>query len=287
MSAGQPFVVNTIYVAGDDDVKPSGRLRALAVVTLIVSLAWLYVTWVPMYQWSQKALMFGELNIASGMMNAHKSPPAQKTSKANVKRSDSKASKKGASRKKARAKKAEARRIQEERLEAAKQRRDKAKSAQVVLAATAYGWLAVLSLAAFVLATASCAGLSSKRLPRTIGRYLLPVSIVICGAIVWYVWKKYEWYETLLPNWVRPTIVGLGVAVFGSIGFLLNRHGRRMHQLAGVTVVASALLSVAALWIAVHWGQMPSDQINTTLYAKVFLVQSAYGWFLLLAVRFS
>ncbi len=292
----QQFVINTIYVAGDDDVRPGGRLRALALVTILVSLVWLYITWGSLYQWSQKTLMFGELNIAGGMMGLTPVPAAagnQKQDDATSKSrgQDDKAKspppKKRETRAEVRARRAEFKRKQTEKREAAKLRKKEAQEAHVVLAATAYGWLALLSLTAFVLSSAGCAGLSSKGFLRRTGAIVLPLSIVAGAAVVWYVWKKYEWYESILPDWVRPTLVGLGFAASASIGFMLNRHGRGMHQSAGVVVIVSALLSMASVWTAVHWGQMPGDQINAVFYTKIFLVQSAYGWLMLLAVRFT
>ncbi|GJM26136.1 MAG: hypothetical protein DHS20C16_25510 [Phycisphaerae bacterium] len=279
MDTGQQFVINTIYVAGDDDVRPSGRLRAVAVITVLVSFAWLFVTWGPMYRWTQKTLMFGELNIVSGMMKVNDSEPTPAKSKTK--------SRKKESREERAERRAETRRMQAEKKERASQRAKDAKDAQVVLAATAYGWLIVSTLAGFGLTIAGCAGLSSRGVLRRLGMVLLPVSIIACAAIGWYVWKKYSWYETLLPEWVKPLSIGLGMAAFGSIGFMLNRHGRGMHSLAGLGVIVSALLSMAAIWIAVRWGQMPSDPVNAMLYTKIFVVQSAYGWLLLLAVRFT
>ncbi|NOX57499.1 MAG: hypothetical protein GXP29_01405, partial [Planctomycetes bacterium] len=66
MGVGEQFTINTIYVAGIDNVKPSGRLRVLAVVTLLAAFAWLNVTWERMYPWAQETLALGELNIVSG-----------------------------------------------------------------------------------------------------------------------------------------------------------------------------------------------------------------------------
>lgn len=289
------FVINTIYVAGDDDVRPGGRLRALAVVTILVSLVWLYLTWGSLYQWSQRTLMFGELNIVGGMMGLNPVPPGSTNARQDDAKSKSKSKaktikskpKKKKTRAEVRERAAEKKRVMAKKKEAANLRRQQAKEAHVVLAATAYGWLALLSLTAFALSSAGCAGLSSKGLLRKIGARVLPISVVASAVIVWYVWKKYEWYETLLPNWVRPTLVGLGFAAAGSIGFMLNRHGRGMHQSVGVVVIVSALLSMACVYTAVRWGQMPADQIDAVFYAKVFLVQSAYGWLILLAVRFT
>ncbi len=279
MDTGQQFVINTIFVAGDDDVKPTGRLRAVAVLTLLVSFAWLYVTWEPMYRWTQKTLMFGELHIASGMMGLQKPAPIPDAYKPPKDRKETRAEKAK--------RRAELKRLHADRKQQATDRRLAAQKAQVVLAAGAYGWLAVASLAGFFLTIAGCSGLSSKGWLRRIGMYLMPLSVVVCGAIGWYIQKKYSWYETLLPGWVKPCGIGLGMAAFGSIGFMLNRHGRGVHQMAAIGVIVAAALSVAAVWIAVRWGQMPSDQITVALYTKIFVVQSAYGWLLLLAVRFT
>ncbi len=281
MDTSQQFVINTIYVGGDDDVKPSGGLRTVAVLTVLASFAWLFITWGPMYRWTQKTLMFGELHIASGMMNLNKSDPVSSIPSTGTKNRKDETPEERTERR------SEMRRARAEKKELANQRVKEARDAQVVLAATAYGWLIVSSLAGFGLTIAGFAGLSSKGGLRKIGMLLLPVSIIACAAIGWYVWKKYSWYETLLPEWVKPWSVGLGVAAFGSIGFMLNRHGRGVHLLAALGVITSALLSMAAIWVAVRWGQMPAEAVNAALYTKIFAVQSAYGWLLLLAVRFT
>lgn len=287
MDSGQQFVINTIYVAGDDDVRPSGLLRAIALITVLVSFAWLYLTWGPMYRWTQKTLMFGELHIATSMTNLQIPEPTPAPDKPNnaVKSEKPKTREERA---KMRAEnRAKRRREQAERKELMAQRQQAARDAQVVLAAAAGGWLVVATLAGFFLTIAGCSGLSSKGWLRRVSKYVLPASIIACGVIGWYVQKKYSWYETLLPPWVKPVTIGVGLVAFGSIGFMLNRHGRGMHSLAGLGVIISALLSMAAIWIAVRWGQMPAEQVNAMLYTKIFVVQSAYGWLLLLAIRFT
>lgn len=287
MGAGEQFTINTIYVAGVDNVKPSGRLRVLSVVTLIVAFAWLNVTWERMYPWAQETLALGELNIVSGMMSPRPVPTVKNASKPRPNEKKSKTNSKNADREKDRTKKADARRKRAEQKEAAIRKQREAKAAQVVLASATYGWLVMLTVIGFILTAAGCAGLGSVALLRRLAAVVLPVCVLAGAAVIWYVWKEYGWYEVGLPDWVRPVTVGLGLGVFGSIGFMMNGYGRGMHLFAGVSVIGSALLSIAALWIAVRWGQMPSDQLTIMVCLQVFGIQSAYGWFLLLALRFA
>jgi hypothetical protein len=87
-----------------------------------------------------------------------------------------------------------------------------------------------------------------------------------------------------MPGWVKPLALCLVVLLAGALGALFNRRCVGLTRTGGVLIICSALVSVAAVWSAVRWGQMPDDQADLKLYAQVFGVQSAYGWITLLAM---
>jgi hypothetical protein len=65
---------------------------------------------------------------------------------------------------------------------------------------------------------------------------------------------------------------------------MLNRRGAWLLRAGGWLVVVSACVSLLALWASVQWGRMPGEGIDLGVYLKLFAAQSAYGWFLLLAM---
>ena len=70
-------------------------------------------------------------------------------------------------------------------------------------------------------------------------------------------------------------------ALFGLAG---RRPAARMHRQAARLMILSTLATVVGIYVAFRWGGMPP--LAATLYAKIAAVQSAYAWFLLIAIRF-
>ncbi|HRX85220.1 MAG TPA: hypothetical protein P5572_09410, partial [Phycisphaerae bacterium] len=52
------------------------RLRAVALLTLVVGVAWLYATWFHAWPWAENEFMQGELLLVMAGSNAHHAPPA-------------------------------------------------------------------------------------------------------------------------------------------------------------------------------------------------------------------
>ena len=157
------------------------------------------------------------------------------------------------------------------------------RSATTVRVGAAYGWLAMMTSVGLWLLTGGVAESTCSPAARCLGKRLFPLAVLILGALVWYVWKEYQWYETALPSWVRPTVVGLLALSAISLGVALNRRGIGLLRAGAVLVIVSAVLSVAVVWSAIRWGRMSGEQVTFVLYAKIFAAQSVCGWLLLLA----
>ena len=273
--------VHTVFSA--EQVERLGvRMRVLGFINILVAAAWLYVAWQPMYNWIQRTLAFGEINIATTAMNdgAEAGQKGDLNTLARIMNPNANQKNAGDEKKASNAESNE-----EDNAAAEASREEKAAAAnvaRVVLAGSALGWLGLSTLVGAWLLVAGVASLTNFAAnARRFGSIVLPLSLIAIGVVVWYVWDQYHWYETLLPGWVKPTMLALlGIAAAG-IGAIVNRHGLKLQRWGALLVVFSAIFSVVAIWAAVRWGQMPSEGVNVQLYAKVFGVQSAYGWLLL------
>ncbi len=283
MSDTHDIQIHTAFSSLKEPPTPNTRLRWLGVLTFVAALGWLYITWVPMYKWVHQKMVIGELNLAATLSNQN-AEAAQNgglsilsgivnPDSANVSPRTNKP-KKGSKTSEAIAKESQ------EKTE----RQEKAKVAAGVIAGLAVTWLGSASFVGMWLAMSSaaavCSGLSSIR---KFGGLLIVASLLAIIGLAWYVWQEYEWYETIIPGWVKPSMLGLAIVCAASIGTLLNRRGLWLYRTGGVLVILSALVSIGTILAAIKWGQMPADQIENTLYIKVFAVQSAYGWIILLS----
>jgi hypothetical protein len=279
MSSAYDIQIHTIYSADDTTKTACGRLRFFAVLTLVVALAWLYVTWWPMYKWVEQRIGLGELHIMSALMqDMSKPPPTVSEEESQAPDKDDAPSK---SKRRAAARKAD-RAAERAEAKAREARRKEVEAAGAFLAISGYGWLTVMSLIGLWLVMAGAAGVSSAVALRLVGALVLPAGLLAAGGLSWYVWAEYQWFGTVMPDWVIPSMALLGAVVAASIGGLLNRRAVGLLRIGGGLVVFSAALSVTVIWLAVRWGQMPASQVDFALYAKVFGIQSAYGWLLLL-----
>jgi hypothetical protein len=266
--------VHTVFSA--EQVERLGvRMRVLGFVNVLVAVVWLYVAWQPMYGWIQMRLALGEINIATGGKqgdlttfakimgpNGNAAPGAQQQNgAASGNEADQAATKEQ------------------------QEKRAAADLARGVLVGAAFGWLGLTTLAGVWLLVAGVASLTNFAAgARRLGLAVLPLSVIAIGVLAWYVWDKYEWYETLMPDWVKPSMLVLLAIAAAAFGAIVNRHGLKLQRWGAILVIFSAAFSVLAIWAAIRWGQMPDDGVNLALYGKVFAVQSAYGWLLLLAM---
>lgn len=251
--------IHTIYSSQQEQsVARGGGLRAVGVLTFFVGIAWLYVAWNPVWKWAQAKATIGEIVMATGAAGVTGAPTGEQglSVLTQIISDQPKA--------------------EEKKTEAANAPR----RVQGILFGAAVVWLILASGVAMWLMMAGAANLTGSAAARRFGRYLLPVCALVGAAVIWYVWKKYEWYESILPGWVRPGLFALTVLTACSAGAMANRHGRGALRGGAYLVVGSAVFSVAAIWSAVRWGHMPTEHVDVSLYAKVFGVQSAYGWLL-------
>ena len=275
MSDTHDIEVHTVY-AVKEVAPPAGvRLQILGLITFVVALAWLYTTWQPMFYWIQKTLAFGEINVDMGSTKGGAKGNGFGAFAGVVNTAKGQAGSSGRAASRVAPAKGEA------ATSAAKARADK-QHAKMALRLGAGGWLGTATIVGLWLAMSGVAGWSPARRLRRVGWVLLPLSLLVAVALAWHVWRVYEWYFSILPEWVMPVMLGLCITSAASVGALLNRRGVGLLRAGGYLVILSAVVSMASIWSAVHWGQMPAEQVGAALYAKIFGVQSGYGWVLLL-----
>ena len=68
----------------------------------------------------------------------------------------------------------------------------------------------------------------------------------------------------------------------GLVGLLARPSGRRWLLAAGISILASAALTLAGMWVLIRWGGFPPT-VKPLGYLVIALVQSLYGWILLAA----
>jgi hypothetical protein len=160
--------------------------------------------------------------------------------------------------------------------------RPQVQRAMLILGICAFGWMGLTSFAGLTLTAAGTSGLLTVRRSRWPWAITV-LSVAGIVAVIWHVWARYQWAQSITPNWVKPVLCVLAALVAGAIGSVMHRRARGLLCFSGVMVVLSAIGSVAAIWAAVRWAEMPPESINRALYLRVFAIQSAYGWVLLLA----
>jgi len=85
--------------------------------------------------------------------------------------------------------------------------------------------------------------------------------------------------------WVwTARVAGSWLALAAIVGMTGRRAGLTMLRQAAYLMILSTIVSVAGIYVAIRWGGMPPDA-DLPLYLKIFGVQSAYAWFLLIATR--
>jgi len=257
MSETRELQIHTVFSAEQEQTLPaaSPRLRVLAVLTLVVGLCWLYVTWRPVWKWIEHELMVGELMLTTmgsqprGVLPGATKPESHARPKA----------------------------------ESNAQKRKATQNAQQRLGGISAGWLGLTTLMGLWLTMAGTAGLAGGRRARRLGWLLAPIVLALGVWMIYHVQVEYAWLESILPRWVRPALVVLGVALAVAVGCILERRRVGLLRLSGMLVVLSACATLVALWAALRWGGLPSEGLDRTLYVKAFALQSAYGWVLLLS----
>jgi len=80
------------------------------------------------------------------------------------------------------------------------------------------------------------------------------------------------------------SLTGGTLALAGLLGIARFGAAIKLHTMAAILIIVSAVGSVVGIWAAVKWGGLPQVP-SWTIYPKVFGAQSAYGWALLILTR--
>jgi hypothetical protein len=255
MSQPQELHIHTVYSAEAETAvaAPSLRLRGLAVLTLLVGVVWLYATWSVGWKWTKVGvfvLVTMDDHAAAQQQTAAEDavlrPPILPRPDANTD------------------------------VQAA------ARAAHARLSRITNVWLGMIAFVGLWLTMSGFAGLPAGGALRRIGRVLAPLVVVALGMLIWHVQHEYAWLESIMPRWVPPVLIVLMFALAASAGFALQRRRVSLLRLAGLLVILSACGTITALWAALRWGGIPMEGVDSAMYVKVFLAQSAYGWLLLI-----
>lgn len=287
--------IETIYSADDSGPGHSTRLQLWGWICLAVAAAWLYVVWWPVYDWAQAPLMMGTINAAMTAPTAARPATGQDSldqlnqllnpqtdrAKNNKQGAEPSGSESRKSAKKNRVKKSGKTR----QSRSAGRTTSGAKAAGAVMGLGLVAWIIVPTLMGLWIAMAGAASLSADPSFRSAGKILAPVVVLALGAVTWHIWRTTQWYESILPEWTKPVMLGLAAAAAASLGMALNRKSLFLQRFGAVLAILSAGLTVGAFWAAIRWGQMPAEGVGVKLYARVFAQQSAWGWVTLLVLR--
>ncbi|MFH1109330.1 MAG: hypothetical protein V1790_09070 [Planctomycetota bacterium] len=148
---------------------------------------------------------------------------------------------------------------------------------QIMMGATAYGWLTLATAAACALSLSAGAALSriGGSPWRRAGVVLAATLTLALAAAVFLVWNEYG--RKYLPVHLRFGMGGLALWM-ASIGLALGRAARGLARLAAITLIFSAAGTVVALYLGSQCGAIPPEQSTPLYLALAFLIHSIYGW---------
>ncbi|MEK7731537.1 MAG: hypothetical protein AAB363_06740 [Planctomycetota bacterium] len=151
------------------------------------------------------------------------------------------------------------------------------RTAQMMIGGAAYGWLTLATLAACTLSASAGAaigrigGLRGRRVG-TLLALTLTLVLAIAALVVWNQFGRHY-----LPIHLRMGMGGL-VLVTALIGLALGRAARGLARLAAITLILSAVGTVAGLYLGSQCGAIPPAQSAPLYLALAFLIHSGYGW---------
>jgi hypothetical protein len=111
----------------------------------------------------------------------------------------------------------------------------------------------------------------------------LLAAVPVCAALAVYTWSR---RDPAVPATVAPTYVLSVLAVAMLAGVVAARfagHVRGMHAIASGAILASSLVTLAAIAYASRQGGFLDHPPPWSTYAKAFALQSSYAWILLVA----
>jgi hypothetical protein len=156
-----------------------------------------------------------------------------------------------------------------------------------------YGWYALVTIAAALMALAGTAALVGRfpgRRARIGGLALAVLALTALGA---YTFLVLRWSQQSAGNWAawpvwapRWAVVLLVSACLGA-GLLVTNGGRGLHWAAAFSVMCCALGTLAALWIATRYGGIHDPAINAGLYVRAFLLEMVYPVLVLLLLKLT
>jgi len=172
------------------------------------------------------------------------------------------------------------------------------KTAQVMIPATAYGWLTLATAGACVLALAGgagCGAAGGKKL-RRVGLILAPGLAIGLAFTVYRLWPQsdvksgheHNLFEHLvqslygmkyIPAQLRMWMGGL-VLLSLAIGLAVGGRVRGLARLAAVTIILAAVGSAVGVWLWSQCGALEPGQTSVMVLALVFAAHSAWGWVL-------
>ncbi len=154
------------------------------------------------------------------------------------------------------------------------------KTAQILIPAMSYGWLAFSTLASCWLAISSGAFVSRARnlATKKIGVIAVVATTLILGAYIFYVWSNFGMQYK--PDHLRTGMAGL-VLVSAAIGILLVRMLAGVTRTASYFLILSAFFSVAGLMIGYYCGAIDEKYATIPYVAMVFGIHSIWGLILL------
>ncbi len=176
------------------------------------------------------------------------------------------------------------------------------KTAQIVIPATAYGWLALSTLAicAVGLAAGASLGFGKKASFRWIGWTLAVVTAAGIGYALYRGWSQANPSESTnglierlakaqlslkyKPIHLRTTMGAVGFLAL-SIGLTFSRRMFGTLRLACVMVVLASLGTVAGIWLWSQCGAIETTLPIPLLMGIAFLVHSGWGWLMWFATR--
>ncbi len=155
-----------------------------------------------------------------------------------------------------------------------------ASTVQVVLPASAYGWLtlATLSACAVALSGAAAVARGTEFDLRRVG-FILGGGVLL--ALAWGVattWADYG--REYKPHHLRFAM-SAPVAISACLGLILSSRARLFSRVAGISLIFAAIGSVVALWLGHRCEAVDAAQVTISFLTLVFTAHSAWGWILL------
>jgi len=152
-------------------------------------------------------------------------------------------------------------------------------TARAVIGGSAYSWLTLAAAAACCLALAGGAAMAAAGgTPWRLAGWILTTAAVL--GLAWGAYHTWAKFGMEFPTEAtRAGMAGL-VALFLFAGLAVGRRPRLLSRIAAVTLVLSAVASVAGLLLGSQCNAIEPEHAALGFLATVFVVHSAYGWVL-------